>query len=71
VIATKGAIIPSAVGVDIGCGMAALKLPLKVDQINNLIQRSNLQPTLWQSHFKETKTSNLFILKLLKDFSYI
>jgi tRNA-splicing ligase RtcB len=29
VIATKGAIIPAAVGVDIGCGMVALKLPLK------------------------------------------
>lgn len=28
VIATKGAIIPAAVGVDIGCGMCALKLPL-------------------------------------------
>ncbi len=31
VIATKGAIIPSCVGVDIGCGMSALKLPFKVD----------------------------------------
>ena len=28
VIATKGAVIPAAVGVDIGCGMAAVKLPL-------------------------------------------
>lgn len=27
VIATKGAIIPAAVGVDIGCGMSAIKLP--------------------------------------------
>jgi tRNA-splicing ligase RtcB len=33
VIATKGAIIPAAVGVDIGCGMAAIKLPFKIDQI--------------------------------------
>lgn len=31
VIATKGAIIPAAVGVDIGCGMAAVKLPFKID----------------------------------------
>lgn len=28
VIATKGAIIPAAVGVDIGCGMCAVKLPI-------------------------------------------
>jgi len=28
VIATKGAIIPSAVGVDIGCGMVAVKTTL-------------------------------------------
>lgn len=33
VIATKGAIIPAAVGVDIGCGMSAVKLPFKVDMI--------------------------------------
>lgn len=31
VIATRGAIIPAAVGVDIGCGMMAIKLPFKVD----------------------------------------
>ncbi|MGI4851634.1 MAG: RtcB family protein [Janthinobacterium lividum] len=31
VIATKGAIIPAAVGVDIGCGMCAVKLPFKID----------------------------------------
>lgn len=29
VIATKGAIIPAAVGVDIGCGMIAVKIPFK------------------------------------------
>lgn len=34
VIATKGAIIPSAVGVDIGCGMAACQLPFKVDVLD-------------------------------------
>lgn len=33
VISTKGAILPAAVGVDIGCGMSAVKLPFKVDQI--------------------------------------
>jgi tRNA-splicing ligase RtcB len=29
VIATRGAVIPAAVGVDIGCGMVAVKTPLK------------------------------------------
>src|SRR5947207_4529845 len=29
VLATKGAIIPAAVGVDIGCGMIAVKTPLR------------------------------------------
>ena len=47
VIATKGAIIPAAVGVDIGCGMCAVKLPFKIDafgdslsQLRNSIERS-------------------------------
>jgi len=35
VIATKGAILPCAVGVDIGCGMTALKLPFKIDFISD------------------------------------
>jgi tRNA-splicing ligase RtcB len=33
VIATETAVIPSAVGVDIGCGMAARRLDLRVDQL--------------------------------------
>lgn len=36
VIATKGAIIPAAVGVDIGCGMSAVKLKMKVDDLSGL-----------------------------------
>ena len=32
-IPTKGAIIPAAVGVDIGCGMIAVKTPLKRDDL--------------------------------------
>jgi tRNA-splicing ligase RtcB len=36
VIATKGAIIPSAVGMDIGCGMCALQLPLDVNDLGDL-----------------------------------
>ena len=33
VIATKGAICPAAVGVDIGCGMMAVKTPLSADRV--------------------------------------
>lgn len=33
VIPTKGAIIPAAVGVDIGCGMNAIRLSLNADQL--------------------------------------
>jgi tRNA-splicing ligase RtcB len=33
VIATQGAIIPAAVGVDIGCGMAAVRLSLRADDL--------------------------------------
>lgn len=36
VIATKGAVIPSCVGVDLGCGMSAVKLPYTLDQLHNL-----------------------------------
>lgn len=36
VLATEGSIIPAAVGVDIGCGMMAVKLPFKIDQLNKM-----------------------------------
>ncbi len=34
VLATKGVIIPNAVGVDIGCGMCAMKTNLKASDLN-------------------------------------
>jgi tRNA-splicing ligase RtcB len=39
VIATRGAIIPAAVGVDIGCGMNAVKLPFKVDALGDSLDK--------------------------------
>ncbi|MBI4676936.1 MAG: RtcB family protein [Elusimicrobia bacterium] len=55
VMATKGAVIPAAVGVDIGCGMAALKLPLDAGamqgrrpELRHAIERSI--PTGFESH---------------------
>jgi hypothetical protein len=47
VIPTRGAIIPAAVGVDIGCGMAAVRTTLRANdlpddlrQLRNSIERS-------------------------------
>lgn len=36
VIATKGAVVPSCVGVDIGCGMMAVKLGVDINDIKDL-----------------------------------
>jgi RNA-splicing ligase RtcB len=38
VIATKGAVIPSAVGVDIGCGMVAAELDVTEDQLPDTLE---------------------------------
>src|ERR1700720_3175577 len=38
VVATKGAVCPAAVGVDIGCGMMAVHLPgIRLENLGNLI----------------------------------
>ncbi len=42
VIPTKGAIIPAAVGVDIGCGMNAVRLSLRADQLPDNLKRIRL-----------------------------
>lgn len=39
VIATKKAIIPAAVGVDIGCGMNAIRLPLTASELPDSLRR--------------------------------
>jgi tRNA-splicing ligase RtcB len=42
VIATKDAIIPAAVGVDIGCGMAAVKTPFHASQLEGKLKKIRL-----------------------------
>ena len=42
VLATKGAVIPNAVGVDIGCGMCAVKTSLKVEDIPQEVLRKQI-----------------------------
>lgn len=49
VIATKGAIIPAAVGVDIGCGMCAVKLPFTVDSIGGDARLRDLRHSIERS----------------------
>ncbi|MGK7925190.1 MAG: RtcB family protein [Spirulina sp.] len=39
VLATKDAVIPAAVGVDIGCGMAAVKLPFSGDLVEGKLKK--------------------------------
>lgn len=39
VLATKEAIVPAAVGVDIGCGMGAVKTPFKASQLDGKLKR--------------------------------
>ena len=42
VIATQDALIPAAVGVDIGCGMAALQTPYSASQLEGKLKRIRL-----------------------------
>ena len=39
VVATQGAIVPAAIGVDIGCGMAAVKTPFKAEQLEGKLKK--------------------------------
>ncbi len=49
VIATKGAIIPAAIGVDIGCGMAAAKLPFDMNYLNSKVALKDLRHSIERS----------------------
>jgi tRNA-splicing ligase RtcB (3'-phosphate/5'-hydroxy nucleic acid ligase) len=42
VVATKEAIIPAAVGVDIGCGMCAIQTPFTADQLDGKLKKIRL-----------------------------
>ena len=43
VLATKDAIIPAAVGVDIGCGMMAVKTPYQAEQLDSKLKKIRLE----------------------------
>ncbi len=42
VVATKEAIIPAAIGVDIGCGMCAIRTPFTADQLDEKLKKIRL-----------------------------
>jgi tRNA-splicing ligase RtcB len=42
VLATKEAIIPAAVGVDLGCGMMAMKMPFKAEKLEGKLKKIRL-----------------------------
>src|SRR5437870_6399909 len=57
VIATKGAIIPAAVGVDIGCGMVAVRTPLGPARIKDPARvRADIERDVPMSAGRNNKT---------------
>src|SRR5881628_1503917 len=59
VVAMKGAVAPAAVGVDIGCGMAAVKTDLRADLVREKLRELRHQieraiPVGFQSHDEPT-----------------
>jgi tRNA-splicing ligase RtcB len=71
VIATKGAIIPSAVGVDCGCGMCAVKLPFKVDRLGDLSKlRSSIERSIPVGKDSNKELSNR-VLERAKHIEYV
>ena len=72
VIATKGAIVPAAVGVDIGCGMIAVKTRFSAKDLPDNLQKLRLQverdiPLGAGNYNSEFTKSALARLRLLKE----
>lgn len=67
VIATSGAIIPAAVGVDIGCGMCAVKLPIAIEGFENLPALRSAIETAVPVGFNQHQTIKPATEKALKD----
>lgn len=71
VIATRGAIIPAAVGVDIGCGMMATRFPFKIEDLGGDAAlkelRSNIEraiPTGRHGHKNVTDAAQYLLVDL-------
>ena len=62
VLATKGVIIPNAVGVDIGCGMCAVKTSLteiSTDKLKRIMSRVREMVPLGFNHHKSAQPEHL------------
>ncbi|HIK36761.1 MAG: RtcB family protein [Geminocystis sp.] len=74
VIATKDAIIPAAVGVDIGCGMCAMKTPFRAEQLEGKLKkiRQDIEASI-PVGFDENKEVEKEVLSwpLWKQFKYL
>ena len=68
VLATQGAVIPAAVGVDIGCGMIAIKTDIKRDEVKNLEEiRNGIERRIPMSAGKFNKTIQLSAQKRIEE----
>ena len=63
VVATKDALIPAAVGVDIGCGMAAIKMPFVAEQLDGKLKkiRQDIEAAI-PVGFNENKEADKMVL---------
>lgn len=75
VIAMKDAVCPAAVGVDIGCGMAAIRLNKKASDLPDSLSeiRHNLERKIPVGHYEHTRLSEYAVenKRLWKEFDYL
>ncbi len=75
VLATQGVVIPNAVGVDIGCGMCAVKTSLKVEQVDRDILKKimgkirEVVPVGFE-HQKEKQDTELMLKSKITDWVF-
>jgi tRNA-splicing ligase RtcB (3'-phosphate/5'-hydroxy nucleic acid ligase) len=63
VVATKDAIVPAAIGVDIGCGMAAIRTPYQASQLDGKLKQIRREiESLIPTGFNENKEADKMVL---------
>jgi len=70
VMATEGVVVPNAVGVDIGCGMAAVQTSLRhipIPALKDLLSRIRLRIPLGFNKHEEMQPDNLMPKKIMTD----
>jgi len=67
VIPTKGAIIPAAVGVDIGCGMMAVQTSLNARDLPDNLH--GIREAIEERNWKEAQENIEIVAKTLNDYS--